>query len=123
MARRKRTSPSIDGANTRANGLESIDAALDLGNGLTLAAFKAATEAVQEQLDKYNQELSNVDAKLNILEASETALDELSSRMLAATRVKFGKDSSQYEQAGGTRTSERKTSARKAKATPALVTA
>ena len=71
--------------------------------------------AVEDQLEAYNQELSSVDAKLNALEIAESTLDELSSRMLAATGVKFGKNSSQYEQAGGTRSSERKPRARKAK--------
>jgi hypothetical protein len=36
--------------------------------------------------------------------------------MLAAVGVKYGKDSSEYEKAGGTRTSERKAPLRKAAA-------
>ena len=119
MARRKRTSTSIESAKARANGLKSIDAALDLGNGLTLAAFNTAVQGVEDELGTYNQLLSDLDAQLNKLEDAEIALDGLSSRMLSAVSVKFGKDSSQYEQAGGTRTSERKSPARKSKtATP-----
>ncbi len=123
MARRKRTSASILAAKTRANGLKSIDPALDLGGNLTLAAFEAAIQGVEDQLDGYNEKLSALDAQLNALETAEASLDELSSRMLAATGVKFGKDSSQYEQAGGTRSSERKAAIRKSKtsATPASV--
>ena len=115
MARRKRTSTSITNAKTRANGLTSINPALDLGNGLTLAAFIAQIGAVEGKLEGYNQKLSELDADLNALETAEGALDELSSRMLAATGVKFGKNSSEYEQAGGTRPSERKSAARKEK--------
>ena len=115
MARRKRTSPSVESAKGRANGLKSIDAALDLGNELTLAAFDAAIKAVEKDLDDYNQLLSDLDGQLTELESAESTLDELSSRMLAGVRIKFGKDSTQYQQAGGTRTSERKTPLRKSK--------
>ena len=118
MARRKRTSTSIENAKARANGLKSIDTALDLGNSLTLASFNTQVKSVEDKLDEYNQKLSDLDAQLNALETAESALDVLSSRMLAATGVKFGKDSTQYEQAGGTRTSERKTAARKSRTTP-----
>ena len=43
--------------------------------------------------------------------------------MLAAVGVKYGKDSTEYEQAGGTRTSERKSPSRKSSPTPAPVPA
>ena len=49
MARRKRTSPSLDRASTRASALQSIDENLDLGNGLTLAAFNTAIDGVDNQ--------------------------------------------------------------------------
>ena len=113
MARKKRTSPVLARANTRANGLQSIDAALDLGNGLTLDNYTNSIELVQGQLDVYNQKLSAIDKSLNDLEMAEGDLDELSSRMLAAVGVKHGKNSTQYEQAGGTRTSERKSPVRR----------
>ena len=123
MARRKRTSPSIEAAKARANGLKSIDPALDLGNSLTLTAFNETITSTETDLNDYNQLLSDLDAALNRLGQSEAALDTLSSRMLAAVGVKFGKDSTEYEQAGGTRTSERKSPARKAKPAPEPVTA
>jgi hypothetical protein len=122
MARRKRSSDSITRADNRYAGLVSIDANLDLGNGLTLAAYKTAAADTKAALDTYNSKLSELDSLLNGLEARETALDELSVRMLAAVGVKYGKDSNEYEQAGGTRSSERKAPERKAKA-PALVPA
>ena len=48
-----------------------------------------------------------LDGLLNALEADEKMLNTLSEKMLAAVGVKYGKDSDEYEQAGGTRTSER----------------
>jgi len=93
--------------------LESIGTNLDLGNSLTLAAYNAAIESADGLLSAYNTKLSELDGLLNQLETAETKLDELSGRMLAGVGVKFGKDSDEYEKAGGTRSSERKSSARK----------
>jgi ribosomal protein L27 len=58
---------------------------------------------VQSKLDAYNQALAAVDNALNELQAAEKALKKRSTRMLAGVGVAFGKDSSQYEMAGGTR--------------------
>jgi hypothetical protein len=114
MARRKRSSPSVDAAEPRAAALESIDPALDLGAPLTLAAYKTAITTTNTKLSTYNTKLSELDGLLNDLKASEKVLDDLSSRMLAGVGVKFGKNSDEYEKAGGTRTDERKPIRRKA---------
>ena len=106
MAYKRRTSPKVEEAQLRAASLEAIDPALDLGNGLTLAAFRTEITAAQALLDAYNTKLAEADAALNTLQAKEKALKTLTSRMLAAVGVKYGKDSNEYEQAGGTRTSE-----------------
>ena len=115
MSRRKRSSDSITHAETRASGLTAIDAALDLGNGLTLVAYKQAITDTKSALDTYNSKLSELDSLLNGVEHKEADLDEKSARMLAAVGVKYGKDSDEYEQAGGTRSSERKSPERKSK--------
>ena len=107
MARHKRTSPVVEKAYLRAVSLKSIDSALDLNGGMTLAAYEAEISAVRATLDLYNTKLSELDGILNGLQAQEKALNISSSRMLAAVGVAYGKDSSEYEQAGGTRTSER----------------
>lgn len=119
MARRKRSSPSVDAAEPRAAALESIDPALDLGNTLTLVAYKAAITTTNAKLSTYNTRLSELDGMLNDLQASEKNLDELSARMLAGVGVKFGKNSDEYEKAGGTRTDERKPIRRKPAPVPA----
>lgn len=108
MARRKRTSSAIDKAKLRINSMKSIDAALDLGSGLTVASYKTQIDSTQAALDLYNQTLSSIDDLLNDVVAKEKVLATLNERMLTGVATKFGKDSSQYEQAGGTRASERK---------------
>lgn len=119
MARRKRTSEALTRAQTRAASLKSIADPLDLGNGLTSETYDAAAKATEDLLKSYNTKLSELDGLLNELEQSETDLDELSTRMLAATGVKFGKDSDEYEKAGGTRTSDRARPARNRASKPA----
>jgi hypothetical protein len=116
MARTKRTSKVLEQAQRRAASLASIDQVLDLGNGLTAAAYNTAITTAQTLLTEYNQALSTVDDRLNALVAAEKRLQDLSERMLAGVAARYGKDSSQYEQAGGVRKSERKAPSRKAKA-------
>ncbi|NUM45208.1 MAG: hypothetical protein HUU38_10925 [Anaerolineales bacterium] len=106
MARQRRTSPTVENALTRSASLESIDSALDLGSGLTLTAYRSKITDVQAKLTAYNAKLAETDALLNALKAGEKELNTLSARMLAGVGVKYGKDSNEYEQAGGTRTSE-----------------
>jgi hypothetical protein len=106
MARAKRTSPTAEADGVRADSLESIDTNLDLGNGLSLSAYKSAISAVAFQLSAYNTKLSELDGLLNALEAGEKSLADLSERMLTGVATKFGKNSDQYEKAGGTKKSE-----------------
>jgi hypothetical protein len=84
-----------------------VDAAMDFGNGVTLAALKAQNSATEKQLETYNQKLSELDDLLNLLEDAEGQCTDLASRLLGGVKSKYGADSSEYEKAGGTRTSER----------------
>ncbi|MGB3517964.1 MAG: hypothetical protein WBA43_16020 [Elainellaceae cyanobacterium] len=88
--------------------MRSIHASLDLGNGLTLAEYNQAINAVRADIDTYNEALSQVDNASNAVQAGEKKLRDLSEQMLMAVAAKYGKDSSEYEMAGGTRKSERK---------------
>ena len=114
MARKKRKSAAVEKATKRAASLTAIDPALDLGNGLTLAAFNAAIKAQSDAVENYNTNLSNLDVSLTTIKANDKALGSLSARMLKGVSSKFGEDSDQYEKAGGKRTSERAHPQRKA---------
>lgn len=113
VGRRKRNSRVLEQANERLNGLKSISPTLELGEGLSVAGLEVATNALRSKLDAYNQKLSELDEDLFELEAEERKLKELNGRMLAGVAARFGRNSSQYEQAGGVRTSDRKRSSRK----------
>lgn len=113
MARRKRTSPSIERAQQRADGLASIGSSLKLGENLSLAGFQTEIDALITKLSEYNTKLGELDGDLNNLEKAEASLDELTTTMLAAVGVTYGKNSTEYEKAGGTRTDERRSPSKK----------
>ncbi|MCI5120230.1 MAG: hypothetical protein D3908_03375 [Candidatus Electrothrix sp. AUS4] len=106
MAYKRRSSQVIADAQERATNLKAVDPTLDLGGGLTVSAFESEIATVQTALETYNTLLAQAYAALNELNDLEKNLGTLSGRMLAGVGIRFGKDSSEYEMAGGTRTSE-----------------
>jgi hypothetical protein len=108
MGRPKRSSKVVEQAQRRAAAMRSINANLDLGNGLTLVEYNKAIDAVRADIATYNEALSQVDHAANGVQAGEKKLRDLSELMLLAVAARYGKDSSEYEMAGGTRKSERK---------------
>lgn len=108
MARTKKSSSHYDVAVTRLASIKSISPTLDLGNGLTVSTYEAAVLDFRQKLDEYNMSLSEADSKLNIVNETEKKLRDLSERMLTGVASKFGKESDEYEKAGGTRKSEKR---------------
>jgi uncharacterized protein YukE len=113
MGRKKRSSKVLDKARTRQAAIKSIDAEYDLGNGVTASAYEQKIKATNDSLDAYNTSLSTVDEKLNEVVSNEKVLRDYNEQVLNAVAGKYGKDSSEYEMAGGKRKSERKKPARK----------
>jgi hypothetical protein len=106
MARQKRTSPVLRKAERRAAGVKSLKIDLDFGNSRSLASFLEAIEEMREKQDAYNQLLSSVDtAYVEMLEFEKTLAD-LTDHMLLDIASRFGRNSSEYEAAGGVRKSE-----------------
>lgn len=113
---KKSTSKKYDKAVTRLSALKSIDTKMDLGNGLSLEMYEIAIANLRKRIDSYNTLLSGVDELYNQVKESEKQLSDLSERMLAGIASKFGKNSDEYEKAGGVKKSERKRPVRKPKA-------
>jgi len=114
MAYRKKSIPKdVQNAQQRVDGLKSIEPTLDLGNGVSVATIEASIKKVTDGISEYNTMLSQIDQKGNELEADTKAMNELSSRALKGVEFTYGKDSDEYEMAGGTRTSDRKKSVKK----------
>lgn len=114
MGRARRKSTILENAAQRSSSLKAVSDKLDLGPGLSLASFDQAITDTRAKLDDYNQAVAVLDEKQNGLEASEKTLADLSSRMLAGVGAQYGKDSDEYEKAGGVRLSERTRAPRKA---------
>ena len=81
-----------------------------------MAAGTALLTVANKALSTYNQALKLADDALNELVRQEKLVADWSARALNGVKFKFGPDSSQYEQAGGVRSSERKKPVRKPKA-------
>lgn len=107
MGRLKRTSRVLEKANVRAAGLRSIGQE-DFGGGLTTVSYEAAVAETRQKLEEYNEALSLVDERANILSDSEKKLQDLNERVLAGVAAKYGKNSNQYEKVGGVRKDDRK---------------
>jgi hypothetical protein len=113
MPKRKVASSHIEKANKRMSGLKSIDDKLDLGNGLTVDTYDASIAVAIAKEAAYNQLLSTLDTTYNEYKVAEKNLRDINERMLMGVAAKFGKDSNEYEQAGGIKKSERKRPVRK----------
>ncbi|GAB3865197.1 hypothetical protein GCM10028824_03720 [Hymenobacter segetis] len=117
MASIQRESAELAAATKRMNGLKAIDpdGKLDLGNGHTMKSYQEQMDTVKTNLSNYNEARRTLDALKNTLDASEKVLAKKSSALLTGVGQKLTKDSSEYEQCGGIRESERKKPVRAAK--------
>lgn len=115
MAFKKREkSGAVNAAQTRLAAMKEIDkaqgAAVDYGNvknPCTTASLETKVQAVLADIETYNGLLAQADSLGNTIDAGEKALAEDSARALLGAQARFGRDSSEVEQIGGTRTSER----------------
>jgi hypothetical protein len=73
-----------------------------------VAGLTAKHDELDAKLKEYNDALAKTDAMLNDIEKLEKEARDLTERALAGVASKYGKDSSEYEKAGGRRKSERK---------------
>jgi hypothetical protein len=108
MARLRRTSQVLETARQRLAGLKSITPPPTFGPTVTLGSYEASTLSFAQKLDTYNGTVATLDDLQNDLETDEATLRELNKRILSAVEAQYGPDSSEYELAGGTRSSERK---------------
>lgn len=109
MGRRKLVSiKNFDKAKARLAALKGINPNLDLGNGLAISSYASAIDAYSGFLGQYNTALSTVDDLYNKCNSALAQVNDLSERMLTGVASKYGKNSSEYEMAGGTRKTEKK---------------
>ncbi len=122
--KKKEKSGAVDVAQTRLAAMKEIDNKKgrtieygDTDNSCTAVTLAAKIKAVTDDIETYNGLLSQADALGNAIEAGEKGLSEDAARVLLGAQSKFGRDSNEVEQLGGTRQSERaKPAAKKAAA-------
>ncbi|MFH1499082.1 MAG: hypothetical protein ABII82_14800 [Verrucomicrobiota bacterium] len=103
MALKKKTSSrKLNLAETRAAAIGSIDENMDFGGGVTLAAYRTSITDSREKLSAYNALLSQADTARQAFAEAESTLSDFSDRMLANVGARYGKNSPEYLQAGGT---------------------
>ncbi len=102
MARLKRTSPALDKATNRLSGLRTISETLDFGNGITVADYDDRIQALRTHIANHNQLLTQLDASTLQMTLLEKDLQNYSEKVLINAAARYGKDSTQYMQAGGT---------------------
>ncbi|MEH2105057.1 hypothetical protein [Nostoc sp.] len=107
MSRKKRTSRILEKAELRSAGLKAIDSNMDFGDDCDLQNLTKSIEQLRTMLDAYNTALTVIDSSKNKIDAMEKTLSNLTDKMVRGVAFKYGKDSSEYEMAGGVRDSER----------------
>ena len=76
--------------------------------GLSIAATEQKKQAIEALLTQYNGLLAQADIVLDQIVDGEKELRTLNTKLLTTIGLLYGKDSPEYEAAGGTRTSEAK---------------
>lgn len=107
MTRRKRTSRILEKAELRSAGLKAIDPTLDFGDVRNLNNMTQLMEQLRTKIDAYNTALSMIDSSKTEIEELEKNLGDLSEKMLIGVAFQYGKDSREYQMAGGVRKSDR----------------
>lgn len=107
MARKKRESPPLKKLEGRINNLKNINTELSLGE-ITVAGLEAKHAQLKAKLEEYNATIAKTDELLNQVETLEDEARDLAERALSGVASKYGKNSSEYETAGGRRKSERR---------------
>ncbi|MEH2211644.1 hypothetical protein [Nostoc sp.] len=107
MSRKKRTSRVLEKAELRSAGLKAIDSNMSFGDDCDLQNLSQAIEQLRTMLDAYNTALTVIDSSKTKIDAMEKTLSNLTDKMVRGVAFKYGKDSSEYEMAGGVRDSER----------------
>jgi hypothetical protein len=118
--REKTKSPVATKADNRYSGMQVVDANQKLvinygteSNPLSVTEMKVKMDELETKRVEYNKGLKRSDELANEYEALENELNEMCTKVLSGALSKFGSDSDEYEQLGGTRKSDRKKTSKK----------
>ncbi|AFY32268.1 methyl-accepting chemotaxis protein [Calothrix sp. PCC 7507] len=106
MSRKRRTSRVLEKAELRTSGLKAIDPTMDFGDSRNLQNMAQLIQQYRTKIDTYNTALAVIDSSKTEMKELEKKLSDLSEKMLIGVAFKYGKDSIEYEMAGGVRKSD-----------------
>ena len=120
MTRKKKSSAVLEKTEERMIGFRSIDANLNFDDSINLTYLTSLTTQLRDQVNQYNMLLAELDTAKGDMEILEKSIREISERMVSGIAFRYGKDSREYEMAGGVRKSDRirKATLTRMKATP-----
>lgn len=107
MPRQRRTSRMLVKAQLRSAGLKAINPNMDFGDNCNLNNMTQLMEQLRTKIEAYNTALAVIDATRTEIGELEKSLGQISERLLLGVALKYGKDSAEYEMAGGVRKSDR----------------
>ncbi|RCJ36709.1 hypothetical protein A6769_14480 [Nostoc punctiforme NIES-2108] len=107
MPRKKRSSRILEKAEFRVAGLKAIDPNINFDDTCNLQNLTQLIDNFHNMLDEYNAALAMIDSSRKKLDEMEKTLSQVSDKMLTGVGFKYGKNSNEYELAGGVRDSER----------------
>ncbi|MBD2612652.1 MAG: hypothetical protein RMY62_030885 [Nostoc sp. ZfuVER08] len=107
MTRRKRSSRILEKAEFRVAGLKAIDPNINFDDTYNLQNLNQLINNFHNMLDEYNAAIAMIDSSRKKLDEMEKTLSHVSDKMLMGVGFKYGKNSNEYELAGGVRDSER----------------
>jgi hypothetical protein len=109
MSLKTRGSAVLDKAQRRLAQLKAIDENLDLGLGLTIAAYGQLIDRNRALLEAHNTMVANIAESCRAMNQMDSELADLSERMLRGVAIRYGKDSLEYLKAGGSNRKRGKT--------------
>lgn len=107
MPRQKRTYRVLEKAELRIAGLKAIDPMMDFGDARNLQNVAQVIQQYRSKIDAYNTTLAVIDSYKSEMKELEKTLSDLNEKMLLGVAFKYGKDSHEYQMAGGVRKSDR----------------
>lgn len=103
MGTRTKESKALEKAEARITGMRNNGINIDLGNGISLTNYAAKAEALRQQVEAHNALLKRLEESRQSIAQAEQELNDFSQHMLLGVAALYGKQSKQYESAGGKR--------------------
>ncbi len=108
--------PAIMGkARMRISSVKTVSPTFQITTGLTITEYEEKLDLLTSSVDKYNGILGEADALSNNIDDMVKEVKDLNERLLLSVGSIYGKNSNEYEKAGGVRKSDRKKYVRKEK--------